>query len=374
MLYRHSFLKLLFTVLSGALLFLILYTSFSFKNQSKPPVFTVVLDAGHGGKDPGNRGNGYFEKNIALKIVLKIGARLKKVPGIKVVYTRTTDRFVDLDKRAAIANKAKADLFVSVHCDAHTSNAYGAGTFVLGLHENNRNFRIAQKENSVIFLEKNYQQKYDGFDPNNPESVISLVLMQEEYLDQSIEAAAVIQKSFVRNLKRKDRTVKQAGFLVLRNTYMPSVLVETGFLTNKREGAYLNSSKGQREMSSAIAKAIVNYRNKLHQTFSSNTEDVLAESTTSSTVNKSLSDMIFKIQIAASTKKIKTKPYNFKGLEGVTVEKTGSLYRYYYGKTDSYEKAQKLQIEVKEKGYSTSFIKAFKNGVEIKLSQALKTD
>ena len=156
-------------------------------------------------------------------------------------------------KRAQIANDANADLFISIHCDAHNSNAYGAGTFVLGLHANDRNFQIAKKENSVIFLEDNYEQKYDGFDPNNPESVISLVLMQEEYLDQSINAANFIQQSFVRNLNRKNRNVKQAGFIVLKYTYMPSVLVETGFLTNKNEGKYLNSLKGQSEMSIAVS-------------------------------------------------------------------------------------------------------------------------
>mgnify|MGYP003327589504 CR=1 FL=1 len=189
----------------------------------------------HGGKDPGNRGNNYYEKKIALSVALKTGALLKKEKDVRVVYTRTTDRYVTLNGRASIANKAKADLFVSIHCDAHNSNAYGAGTFVMGLHRNKDNFRISQKENSVIFLEDNYEQEYDGFDPNNPESVISLVLMQEDYLNQSIEAASFIQNSFVSNLKRKNRTVKQAGFLVLRNTYMPSVLVELGFLTNKKE-------------------------------------------------------------------------------------------------------------------------------------------
>ena len=209
-----------------------------YAQNDKP--FIVVIDAGHGGKDPGNRGNKYYEKKIVLSIALKTGAILEKEKGVNVVYTRKSDKYVTLNGRASVANKAKADLFVSIHCDAHNSNAYGAGTFVLGLHRNQDNFRISQKENAVIFLEDNYEKEYDGFDPNNPESVISLVLMQEDYLNQSIEAANYIQQSFVKNLKRKNRTVKQAGFLVLRNTYMPSVLVETGFLTNSKEGAYLN--------------------------------------------------------------------------------------------------------------------------------------
>ena len=169
-------------------------------NSSQDKPFVVVLDAGHGGKDSGNRGNGYYEKKIALNIILQIGEILEKKPNVKVIYTRKTDVFVDLIERARIANRADADLFISVHCDAHTSQAYGAGTFVLGLHANQRNFEVAKKENSVIFYEENYEENYDGFDPNNPESVIGLTLMQETYLNQSITAADAIQKSFVANI------------------------------------------------------------------------------------------------------------------------------------------------------------------------------
>ena len=154
------------------LLVLLVNSSFSQSNSYK-----IVIDPGHGGKDPGNRGNGYYEKNIVLNISLEVGKRLENL-NHTVVYTRTEDNFVDLFTRAQIANESNADLFISIHCDAHSSNAYGAGTFVLGLHANDRNFQIAKKENSVIFLEENYEQKYDGFDPNNPESVIILVLMQ----------------------------------------------------------------------------------------------------------------------------------------------------------------------------------------------------
>ena len=240
---------------------LLINRSYSQDNSSD---FVVVLDAGHGGHDSGNTGNGFLEKKIALQTAIQIGNYIKNNSNIKVIYTRTKDRFVKLNERAAIANRSDADLFISIDCDAFTSSkVYGAGTFVLGLHRNADNLRIAQKENSVIFLEENYQSNYEGFDPNNPESVISLVLMQETYLEQSIEAANTIQKSFVTNLNRKDRTVKQAGFQVLRETYMPSVLVELGFLTNKKEGTYLNSKKGQKEMSETIAKGIINYRNSL---------------------------------------------------------------------------------------------------------------
>ena len=342
---------------------------YSQKSQDND-VFTVVLDAGHGGKDSGNRGNQYYEKHIALNVTLKIGAILKRNSDINIIYTRKSDVFVPLNKRADIANSSKADLFVSIHCDAHTSNAYGAGTFVLGLHENDRNFRIAQKENSVIFLEEDYEKNYDGFDPNNPESVISLVLMQETYLDQSIQAANTIQQSFVRNLKRKNRTVKQAGFLVLRNTYMPSVLVELGFLTNKIEGAYLNSKKGQNEMSEAIAKAIVSYKNLLQSDLQ---EDVLFEELSTNKEENSLgSKYTFRVQISASRTMLEPKSFNFKGLSPIKRIKSGSLYKYFLGNAKFYEDAKELQQRAIEKGYSGSFVVAFQNESIVPLNNALK--
>jgi len=341
--------------------------------QNNKP-FTVVLDPGHGGKDPGNRGNSYYEKKIALSIALKTGELLKKEKGVKVVYTRTTDRYITLNGRANIANKAKADLFVSIHCDAHNSNAYGAGTFVLGLHRNQDNFRISQKENSVIFLEDNYEQEYDGFDPNNPESVISLVLMQEDYLNQSIEAANHIQQSFVKNLKRKNRTVKQAGFLVLRNTYMPSVLVEAGFLTNAKEGAYLNSKRGQNEISRAIAKAIMEYKSSLDGTLFSGLfmDDAPAQEATAS--DELISAMIYRIQIAASTKQIETAAYNFKGLSPITRIQMGSLYRYYYGNFTSYRDAKSAVESTLAKGYKGAYIKAFKDEKEVSITPEMKSN
>jgi N-acetylmuramoyl-L-alanine amidase len=341
--------------------------------QEKP--FVVVLDAGHGGHDSGNRGNGYYEKNIALSIAIKTGKILEKIKGIKVIYTRKSDVFVNLIERANIANKADADLFISIHCDAFTSSkAYGAGTFVLGLHENERNFKVAQKENSVIFLEEDYQKNYDGFNPNDPESVISLILMQETYLDQSIAVANTIQKSFVQNLSRKDRTVKQAGFIVLKYTYMPSVLVETGFLTNASEGAFLNSANGQVNMASAISKAIVNYKNFRDASFIAG--EVIREENTvkTETLNNDKVDhsLLFKVQIAASKNKLKLKPYNFKGLKEISRIKSGKLYRYYYSQSNTYEKAQQRLKQAKRKGYSKAFIVAFDGDKKITISEALR--
>ena len=345
--------------------FFLLFFLILFKNdaQSLKNEFVVVVDAGHGGKDPGNRGNGYYEKNIALKIALNVGETLSN-KGVKVVYTRKRDVFVDLYKRAKIANDANADLFISIHCDAHTSNAYGAGTFVLGLHANERNFKIAQKENSVIYMEEDYEQKYDGFDPNNPESVISLVLMQEEYLEQSILAANYIQEFFVNDLNRKDRKVKQAGFLVLRNTYMPSVLVETGFLTNKTEGKYLNSTKGQNEISSSVSKAILKYLTNLD-----NNRVELSIDTKS--LRKEIK-YLFKIQISASSKSLDLKPYNFKGLSAISKTKTNNgLYRYYYGFTGSYNEAKVLLKTAIGAGFKSSFVAVFKDGKSYSLKKYL---
>lgn len=335
----------------------------------------VVLDAGHGGHDSGNRGNGYYEKHIALKVTKQIGKMLQK-EGVRVIYTREDDRFIELDQRANIANKADANLFVSIHCDAFSNpKAYGAGTFVLGLHRTDDNFRIAQKENSVIFLEEDYETKYEGFDPNDPASVISLVLMQEAYLDQSITAANTIQKSFVSNLKRKDRTVKQAGFLVLRKTYMPSVLVELGFLTNSREGAYLNSSNGQKELSTAIFKAIMNYKKTLTSSLkkeSAITFNVPEPQKTASPKKVGNNETVFRVQIAAGSKKIALKSYNFNGLSPIYSQKESGLYRYFYGSASDFEAAKELKEKAKAQGYSSAFIVAFKGEKKVKLSTAIQ--
>ncbi|WP_147677362.1 N-acetylmuramoyl-L-alanine amidase family protein [Algibacter pacificus] len=347
------------------------FSSFTNPDNNDADQFVVVLDAGHGGKDPGNLGNGYKEKDIALKVVLEIGKALAKNPNIKVIYTRKTDKFVDLFVRGKIANKAKADLFVSVHCDSHTSQAYGAGTFVLGLHRNKTNFEVAKKENSVILMEDNYHQNYAGYDPNSPESAISIMMGMEDYLDQSIELASLIQKNFVGKLKRKDRSVKQAGFIVLHQTVMPSVLVELGFLTNNKEGAYLNSKKGQQDMGKAITDAILQYKASLdksvvHGVFA----EEVTETTTASASN--YENITFKVQIAASSKSLATKAYNFKGLSPVSKEKVGNLYKYYYGATSNYNETTQLVSEAKRKGYKSCFIVAFKNGKQVNLTEALK--
>lgn len=330
--------------------------------------YTVVLDAGHGGKDPGKVGyKKYKEKDIALDIVLRVGKILSKEKGVKVIYTRKKDVFVDLWERGRIANKADADLFVSVHCNAHNSQASGSETWILGLHANSRNFEVAKAENQVILLEDNYEEKYKGYNINSPESVIGLTLEQEENLDKSIFLASTVQENFKGNLHRVDRGVKQAGFVVLHQTYMPSVLIETGFLTNKKEGAYLNSKKGKSEMASAISKAIIKYIDNARL----NTVAVLSDFEPV-VETKSGNDVYFKIQIASGKTKISTASYNFKGLKGVERVPVAGYYKYYLGNTTNYETAKELLQKAKKKGYTSAFIAAFKGVERISLSEAIK--
>ena len=356
--------------------FILFFFSLQVFNISAQENFKVVLDAGHGGTDPGNLGNGYYEKDIVLKIAIAVGKLLDKDKDIEVIFTRKDDTFIELHERGTIAQNSKADLFVSIHCDAFGSSVVnGAGTFVLGLHENDRNFEIAKKENSVILLEDNYKEKYDGFDPNSPEAVIGLTMMQEEYLDQSLSIASLIQNNFTSQLKRKDRLVKQAGFLVLRNTFMPSVLVETGFLTNKNEGAYLNSRKGQEEIADAIYKAIKSYKKQLDEnTVVEVKRDLSKEAKESKLKTRIIEGVDFRVQISSSARKLKTEPYNFKGLKGVDRIKIGAHHKYYYGKTSDYVKINELKNEVRKKGFPTAFVVAFINEKKVAVSEVLKSN
>ena len=342
-------------MISHRLLIVILFQLFLFNLQSQEfkntnDSFTVVIDPGHGGKDPGAVSNGFYEKIIALATSLKLGKKLQE-NGINVIYTRDRDQFVNLLERANIANRSDAQLFLSIHCNAHKSQAYGAETFVLGLHANQRNFEVAKKENSVIFYEEDYENTYAGFDPNNPESVIGLTLMQEEYLDQSITAASYIQNGFVNTLNRKNRNIKQAGFIVLKYTYMPSVLIELGFLSNKKEGAYLNSNKGQSEMANAISNAVINYRDDFFNN--------LSQSNLVSSLNTDI--VYYRVQIAASKKLLELKPYNFRGLKAVEVIREGEVYKYLYGKHKTLEEANKALKTAKEYGFNSSFLVTFQN-------------
>jgi N-acetylmuramoyl-L-alanine amidase len=369
-----------------SVLILLLTTSFLTASngnvENDPPKkkkqFVVMIDPGHGGSDTGTPGTGRYnttEKDVALDVSLALGKMLEKIPNVKVVYTRTRDTYPTLQQRAIVTNKKKADLFISIHCNAQPgkkgkkfgTTAYGSETFVLGLSKNKANLEVAKRENSVILLEDNYEETYGGFDPNSPESLISLILMQEEYLDQSIEIASYIQKEFKVTAKRKDRGVKQAGFWVLSKTYMPSVLVELGFLTHRKEEDFLNSKKGKKVMTQSLYNAIKKYIS-LHADTSSEIVINHEEQVTSRVIN----GVTFKVQLSASSKKIPTKSYNFKGLKDISREKAGTIYRYFYSETSDYEEIKRKKQEAIRKGYGDCYIVAYKKGKKVSLTEVLK--
>ena len=370
------------------LLFTFLFAFVSFLTYSQSGVFRVALDAGHGAHDFGANYSGRVEKNINLAIVLKVGKILEKNPKIDVIYTRKTDVFIDLIERANIANRADANIFVSIHCNANKNTAAsGTETYVMGMSKVASNLEAAKKENSVITLEKDYKEKYEGFDPNSPETMIGMTLMQEEYLEYSISLASKIEDRFA-DLGKEIRHggVKQAPFMVLHKAYMPRVLVETGFISNPTEGNLLNSEEGQDEISQAIADAIVSYKREY---FGADTTDDIRERTikkiiekpvkdTSSTIekqpvaNKDSSAAIFKVQLSASVKRVELISSNFKGLKNITMSSEGKYYKYMYGETSNYEEAMKLLQEAKSKGYDSAYLIAFKNGEMISVQDAIK--
>lgn len=235
-------------------------------------VDVVVIDAGHGGHDSGTLGSSSKEKDVVLKIALKVGVYIKEnIPGVKVIYTRETDKFIDLSERANIANRNHADVFISIHANSlptKTPNArkqsiYGTETYVMGLHKTDENFEVSKRENSVILLEENYQEKYEGFDPDSPESYILFSLTQSANQEASLLLASKVEDQFGQRAGRKSRGVKQAGFVVLYKTSMPSILIETGFLSNTKEEQELNSDKVQDYIASGIYRAFKEYKNQI---------------------------------------------------------------------------------------------------------------
>lgn len=372
----------------------LLFIAFSISAGAQSAKFKVTLDAGHGGKDFGAVYNGHIEKNITLAIVQKVGKILESTPGIEVVYTRKTDVFIELVERANISNRADANIFVSIHCNANKNPAAeGTETYVMGMTKNASNLEVAKRENDVITLEKDYQQKYEGFDPHHPESTIGIEIEQEAYLDNSISLASKIQDVFVQTLKKKSRGVKPAPYMVLHKAYMPRVLIETGFISNPTDGPFLDSEDGQDQMARAIAKAIVGYKKEYFETgaqpeerpsqkivdtpstpapkIPSPTKTASEPATATETV--ATTGVLFKVQISASGTKLELAPKNFKGLSGVTVStEGGSRYKYFYGETTDYNAAKQKLSEAKAKGFDTAYVVAFRNGKRIKLEEAVK--
>jgi N-acetylmuramoyl-L-alanine amidase len=336
--------------------------------QTNPTFNTVVIDPGHGGKDPGAVGRIAKEKDIVLGVALKLGNYIEKyLPDVKVVYTRKKDVFVPLDERAKLANEHEADLFISIHANyIGTPKIYGAETFVLGLHRSEENLEVAKKENSVIVLEEDFTTKYEGFDPNVSESYIIFELYQFAYLDQSIQFASLVQDQFKTRVGRKDRGVKQAGFLVLRNTAMPGVLVELGFLSNRNEERYISSAEGQTYLASAIFRSVRDYK----KLFEENSH-LMDKETLSNQVLPEVKDhgIRYRIQIASSKREVKEGTGVYKRFNEVFVYQESNRYKYTTEVASDYLEIQKKLVEIKQKS-PDCFVVAFKNNQKIPLAEA----
>ena len=337
---------------------------------------TVVLDAGHGGKDPGNLGTGRYkttEKHVSLNVAKLLGKYITEAfPDVKVVYTREDDRFIELRERCNIANRAKADVFISIHCNANDNkDPHGCETYVMGLHKTEANMKVAQKENAAILLEDGHELKYDGYDPNDPESMIALSLRQNVHLDHSLLLSALIQKQFKERVGRPDRGVKQAGFLVISYTTMPSVLIELGFLTNANEEDFLQGEQGQDYMASAIYRAFKEYKATVEGVELTAPAPVV-EKPAPPVPEPATSGVRFKVQVVTSSKRIEPTAKNFKGLDGVEEHRGNELYRYTVGDEPTLERARTVQKLCREKGYDGAFIVAFRDGVRIDLQEAVK--
>jgi N-acetylmuramoyl-L-alanine amidase len=344
---------------------------------------TVVLDAGHGGKDPGNLGTGRYkttEKHVSLNVAKLVGKYINETyPDVKVVYTREDDRFIELMERTNIANRAKADVFISIHCNANDNkDPHGCETYVMGLHKTEANMRVAQKENEAILLEEGHELKYDGYDPRDPESQIALSLRQNVHLEQSLLLSSLIQKQFRERVGRPDRGVKQAGFLVISYTTMPAVLIELGFLTNPKEEDFLQGTEGQDYMASAIYRAFKEYKGIVEGVAVATPEPQVAkpDSTRVAVADNAVKPasgpvVVFKVQIVTSNKRIDPKPANFGGLEGVEEHKGAGLFKYTVGSEPDLDRARDLQKRCREKGFDGAFIVAFRDGQRIDLQEAL---
>lgn len=364
----------------GILLFAILFVSKSGSAQNttsdRPTIKTIVIDAGHGGKDPGCHGASAHEKHVCLAIALKLGDMIKKkYPGIKVVYTRDKDVFVELDERANIANKAKADLFICIHANSASPAAYGTETYVLGLHKTESQQKVAERENSTIYLEDDKGAKYKEFDMS-PDGMIARQLQLAVFLDQSILFADKLQKEF-KKIGRYDRGVKQAGFLVLYKTTMPSVLIETGFLTNPSEEKFLADTTGQNKMASAMFSAFESYKNELEgidvKTTNSNGATTAVNTPEEEDLNMDPKDkVVFRVQIETSSTRIPSTSSKFKGLR-VFEYIQDNLYKYTVGSFEGdFKAANNYKNELREQGFQHAFVVAFMNGERINLEKAIK--
>ncbi len=336
---------------------------------------TVVLDAGHGGKDPGAQSNGYKEKDVTLKIVKLLGAKIKKeYPDVNVIYTRDSDVFIELRERTNIANRNHADLFISVHCNANKKTApYGTETYVMGLHKSKENLDVSKRENASILLEDNYQENYDGYDPNSDESNIIFTLLQNVHLDQSLTLAKNIQDRY-ESRGRYNRGVKQAGFLVLYTASMPSILTEVGFITNAQDRAYLVSASGQDEIAQNIFEAFRQYKRNVEglpddtESYGKaytppaevKAEQVTVEKQTAQAATEKKKEAktatYYKIQFMTTSSKVNTNDKKFSKMKTISYTKVDNKYKYTTGKFTSKSEAQEYLKTVKKMGYKDAFI------------------
>jgi N-acetylmuramoyl-L-alanine amidase len=342
----------------------------------KKESYVIVIDPGHGGRDPGAIGSFSYERDITLAIALRTGAYIEQnLKDVKVVYTRKTDEFVDLNVRSDIANKNNADLFISIHANSNKlHNAYGTETYVMGHSKDQANLEVAMKENQVILLENDYSTKYEGFDPNSPESYIMFTLTQNIYLKQSTELAAMIQNQYKSQNGRFDRGVKQEAFWVLYKTTMPSVLTETGFISNSNEEKYINSKEGQDNIAASIFRACKEYIaeiNKKSVIPSAQKENYVQAIDTPESNITNKKGISFRIQVATSTKKIVIKPGNFKNLSNITELYSGNRFRYATGNFADYDTAVSYRKKI-EKIYPDAFVIAVKDNKILPLREALE--
>lgn len=363
---------------------LLLVPLFNFAQEDESAlgtIRTVVIDAGHGGKDPGCHGNFAHEKNVCLSMALMLGDMIEKTyPNVNVVYTRKTDVFVELDERAKIANKNNADLFICIHANAASASAYGTETYVLGLHRTESQQKVAERENSIIHLEDDGGAKYKDFDMS-PDAIIARQIQLSVFLDQSINFADKLQTEFKR-IGRYDRGVKQAGFLVLYKTTMPSVLIETGFLTNPTEEKFLGSKDTQKLMAESMFTAFRRYKNELEgidekiegpkiPPVTNNVESVEIDESDKNEVHNS-DDIVFRIQVETSETQIKLTDSRFKGYTMFEYKQNG-LYKYTIGTyVNAFADANDMKNKLRSNGFEHAFVVAFQNGERIDLQKAIK--